>query len=301
MLYYCQTEEGNFGDDLNPWLWSRLAPEVCAPAPSPLFIGVGTLLSCSVPAPPLKVVFGAGCGYKRPPVLDDHWLFYAVRGPLTAAALGLDASLAISDPALLVRGTGRAPRAKRYAAAFMPHHKSLQHADWESLCARAGLRLIDPRQPVETVIADIQESELLLAEAMHGAIVADALRVPWIPLRMYHRFLEFKWRDWLQSLDLPWNVADVPPVYERALPWQTKAVHWWKAGWGDSGLGKEKWKRLQVGVTTEPEKEAVVQALGEVARHHRPNLSTDTRLSEAEEKLTAQLARLRARWPRFVA
>ena len=31
-LYYCRIAHDNSSDVLNPWLWSRLAPEVCAAA-----------------------------------------------------------------------------------------------------------------------------------------------------------------------------------------------------------------------------------------------------------------------------
>ncbi len=60
MLYYCKTPKGNFGDDLNLWLWPRLAPEVCDEQDSTLFVGIGTILSHHIPAKPVKMVFGAG-------------------------------------------------------------------------------------------------------------------------------------------------------------------------------------------------------------------------------------------------
>src|SRR5712671_6689892 len=102
---YFKIAHGNFGDDLNPWLWSRLAPEVCDDKDPALFLGIGTILSRQVPKSPVKVVFGSGCGSNRPPEeLDRKWFFYAVRGPLTAAKLKLDGGLAIGDPAILVRG-----------------------------------------------------------------------------------------------------------------------------------------------------------------------------------------------------
>ena len=45
---------------------------------------------------------------------------------------------------------------------------------------------------------------------MHGAIVADALRVPWIPARLYGHFMEFKWRDWTESIEVPLELASMP-------------------------------------------------------------------------------------------
>src|SRR5690606_28992893 len=58
------------------------------------------------------------------------------------------------------------------------------------------------------VINEIACSEKIIAGAMHGAIVADALRIPWVRLRFgIHGFespatSELKWKDWMLSLNL---------------------------------------------------------------------------------------------------
>jgi succinoglycan biosynthesis protein ExoV len=201
----------------------------------------------------------------------------------------------------LVRAAGLAAGNKRFRTSFMPHHKSLAQADWATLCSRASLHFIDPRRPVEEVLTDIAQSELLLAEAMHGAVVADALRVPWIPIRMYSQFLEFKWRDWTQSIGVPFTVADVPPIFEGDLPWRKGLGHRWKRGWGMSGLGKEKWKRLQVRRTSEGETVETLRILGELARTHSSCLSADKAMEELEQRMLERLEDLRASWRRLAA
>ena len=186
MLYYCKTPNGNFGDDLNPWLWPQLAPEVCRENDGTLFVGIGTIFNHKIPAAPRKVVFGAGGGNSGPQFrLDERWKVYCVRGPLTAARFRLDPSLAVTDSALLVRQRLPATEGKKFRVSFMPHLQSVAFADWKKLCAQIGFHCIDPRAGVEHVLRELQATELLLAEAMHGAIVADALRVPWIPVRVY--------------------------------------------------------------------------------------------------------------------
>src|SRR5437588_1862503 len=211
-----RTSEGNFGDDLNSWLWPKLAPEVCDAASAALFLGIGTIISRSLPPDKIKVVFGAGCAAHPPKDIQKNWFFYAVRGPLTAARLNLAPDLAITDPAMLVRRFRTSNPAKIHDFAFMPHYQSFHHVDWTELCKREGIKLIDPRESVEKVIAEIEQTKLLLTEAMHGAIVADALRVPWVPLRIYGHFYELKWRDWTQSIEVPLNISDLKPLYDSS-------------------------------------------------------------------------------------
>ena len=48
----------------------------------------------------------------------------------------------------------------------------------------------------------IGDCRLLLSEAMHGVIVADAMRVPWIAMRPLVSVHRAKWLDWADTLDL---------------------------------------------------------------------------------------------------
>jgi succinoglycan biosynthesis protein ExoV len=296
VLYYCHTPEGNFGDDLNPWLWSRLAPDLVEPRASALFLGIGTLLSRKVPAEPHKFVLGSGCGYGRLPVIDSRWRIYGVRGPLTAARLHLDPVPALGDPAILVRSLGLPAQRTLHPVSFMPHHRSMPQADWPALCRRAGLHCIDPRGAVGQVLREIQQTGLLLAEAMHGAIVADALRVPWIPVRMYSHFLEFKWRDWTQSMEVPLRLAVVPPLCTRELSMGEGVVHALKKGLAGAGMGKPKWNRLPLRVSSERETGEVLSRLADLPADHPPCLSTDATLRRVEARLSGQLEELRTAW-----
>lgn len=219
-LFYYKHPTRNFGDDLNPWIWYGLAPELFDDDDSQLLVGIGTLINDKAPRRPRKIVFGAGAGYHGPAVLDCSWEFVCVRGPLSAQQLGLDRSKAITDPAVLLTqllppaGAGQAG-----AVSFMPHHVSAEHADWPGLCRQAGIDYIDPGGDIHEVIRQIRRSRLVLAEAMHGAIVADALRVPWVPLVCYDHVLRFKWQDWCQSLGLAYSPFRLPAVWdmERGL------------------------------------------------------------------------------------
>ncbi len=296
MLYYCKVRHGNFGDDLNPWLWPRLAPEVCAEDNPALFLGIGTILSYRIPVEPVKVVFGSGWADSRPPRMDQKWFVYCVRGPLTAARLGLDPSLAGVDPAVLVRRIPAAAEKKCHPVSFMPHHWSTRHADWASLSARVGIHCIDPRSGVDRILSELQQTELLLAEAMHGAIVADALRVPWIPVRIYAGFQEFKWQDWAQSVRVPVNLASVRPVFQRVPVWRKRGVHAIKSALGRASLGREDWTRLGYRLSSESEISDALRALEKVPSQYPPCLSGDKTMQAVETRLFDKLGELRAAW-----
>jgi succinoglycan biosynthesis protein ExoV len=53
---------------------------------------------------------------------------------------------------------------------------------------------------------------------MHGIIVADALRVPWVAIRPLAAIHRPKWFDWAETLDLTINFQKLPPstALERA-------------------------------------------------------------------------------------
>lgn len=209
-LFYYQDPEGNFGDDLNAWLWPRLIPDLLDDDDGTLFVAIGSILDRRIPQEPQKIVFGTGVGYGLLPVLGERWQIWCVRGPLTARALGLPARLAVTDPAALVRTVRTTNASRSHSVSFVPHFRSPRRAeaaglDLEKLCASVGINYIDPRKGVEHVLAAIESSAMVLAEAMHGAIVADALRIPWVPLQLYDQILNLKWHDWCGSLGIKYT------------------------------------------------------------------------------------------------
>jgi succinoglycan biosynthesis protein ExoV len=195
----------NFGDELNPWLYSQLLAGLLDDDDRELFLGIGSILFDNYPTSVRKIVFGTGYGgYRPPPVLDETWTTYFVRGPRSAQALGIDRKFGIGDAATLLRVLGDAlpPAGPPVGAIFMPHWESALDGVWDRVAPEAGLTYVDPRWSVERVISAIRSSTLVVSEAMHGAIVADALRVPWVPFLPLLERHRFKWFDWAESLDL---------------------------------------------------------------------------------------------------
>lgn len=214
-LYFYKDPVGNFGDELNPWLWYTLAPELFDDDESSLLVGIGTLINGQAPVAPRKLVFGSGVGYGRLPASTKDWHFYCVRGPLSAQALGLDPALALSDPAVLLTQVLPKTSVDRTSmVSFMPHHASLPNADWRGICEQAGIHYIEPSANMHDIVFQIRRSRLVIAEAMHLAIVADAFRVPWVPVACYDHILRFKWDDWCQSLSLRYEPLQLGRVWD---------------------------------------------------------------------------------------
>lgn len=217
-IRYCKLDKGNFGDDLNVVLWPELFPDLETQHPSLHLYGVGTILGGERPSGP-KVVLGSGCGYRGAPALDDSWRVYWVRGPRTAQRCGLDPSTGLGDGAVLWSGLRRPPAPVAGRVGLIPHHKSYDTFDWDTIAARAGLYAIDPRATPESVADAIGSCERVLTESLHGAIFADAMGLPWRATVLARRFNDFKWSDWLDTLGLTLHTADVGVELQRELAW----------------------------------------------------------------------------------
>lgn len=208
------------GDDLNGWLWVRLVGErFVETGGDVLLVGIGTILDHHIPCAEKTVIFGSGVGYHAvPESIDPSWDVVCVRGPLTAAALNLPADKAVTDGAILIAALPEyapVPKEQRRGIVFMPHVESAGIGAWQDVCRRTGIECVDPRQDSRQIIDRIRHAELVLAEAMHAAVVADAVRVPWIPVVTSSHINSFKWRDWARSLNLVYHPMRLPSVRFR--------------------------------------------------------------------------------------
>ncbi|WP_257255471.1 MULTISPECIES: polysaccharide pyruvyl transferase family protein [unclassified Endozoicomonas] len=232
-LTFYQGEVPNFGDELNRILWDELIePGFFDDDEAQLFLGVGSIIWNDFDPDAKKLVVGSGYGgyTDLPDVHDGNWQFCFVRGPRTAAFLGLDKQLAITDSAILTHFVGRPSTDKKFKASFMPHFQSIDRGNWEQACMLAGIHFIDPRDDVKVILDAIEQSELIISEAMHGAILADTLRTPWLavePLASLHRH---KWYDWSESLEMTLEFRSMPASSLRDF---------WAKTTGGTGLGKK--------------------------------------------------------------
>lgn len=284
----------NFGDELNEYLLPKIFPDFFDDDASIRFLGIGSILYDTHPREATKVVFGSGYGkYSPPPVIDESWKIYCVRGPKTAAALGLDRKLVAADSAVLINRYRSRDRVIRHKLSFMPHFESLMIGQWEEIAQELGLNLIDPRWPVEQVLAEIEASEVILAEAMHGAITSDALRVPWIPLAPVRPTHRFKWYDWADALNIK-----LRPQFLAPSSLHEALVARMRRSWVNRVLGGMRLVGAEQ-VANAPFKLAAANSLRNAMRAE-PSLSADADLDRALEKLETAALAIRRDFPQLL-
>ncbi|WP_374389088.1 polysaccharide pyruvyl transferase family protein [Sandaracinobacter sp.] len=299
-LHHFHDPEGNFGDDLNHWLWDALLPGWRAAWPDTWLVGVGTLINDKMPAGAPKMVMGSGVGYGElpSPGLLAECRFVSVRGPRSAAALEIEPELGILDPAALIPLLPDFADIGRHGEIlFIPHHRSVHRQDWPALCARAGLSYLSPCGEAKAVIRRIAGAKLVVTESMHGAILADAFGVPWHAVSINAQFNGWKWADWGESLGVAVTIhplaSALEPLIRRLKPAPKRVAA--SGGGGDGGRGTAgrpgtSWKgRLRLALerlSVEPKIRALAARPGQ--------LSDRARLADAQTRLQARLAGISA-------
>lgn len=285
-LTYYEGTPPNFGDAINGTMWAHLLPDGFLDDDArELFLGAGSILWDYLPQASHKFVAGSGWGgYTRPPDMSDgSWSVIWVRGPITAERLGLDPELAIADAAVLLRETPLPAPSVGTGVAFMPHFESIRRGNWAEACRLAGIAFLDPRDDTDSLLARIRGARLVIAEAMHGAIIADALRTPWVPVLPFHPQHRLKWEDWAASLDIR-----LRPV--RLMPSNLLETYTFTTG----ALGKgARSARLFGGAHARPANAAIAhlaaRRLRRVAETVEPTLSSDASIEHVTERCMAAL------------
>ena len=168
----------------------------------------------------------------------------------------------------------------------MPHFESAIRGAWQDVALRAGVTLIDPRDEPLAVIAAIGRCGVLISEALHGVIVADALRVPWIAVRPLAPIHRPKWTDWAETLDLEIAFSGLPPstVLERAHLTHLARFHLGR------GLLHGQAARLRR-IAGERHVDRAAQALRAIA-DEEPRLSRETLLDSAQSRMLEAIVAL---------
>lgn len=232
-LVYYNAKIGNIGDDLNPWLWEKLLNKDFFLEDNMAFLGVGSIISNKFDlfnnTSSFDKIFVFGSGVRS---IDDNFDLsknYKIifsRGPYSSYKLTNSFENYISDAAyaimLLEDYQEMIDLPKKYKVSYIPYFRSFEKVDWQSICNDLGWNLISPlKGDLSKKLHQIAQSEFIYSEAMHGAILADIYRVPWKRVRFFSHLSEgesvseFKWNDYLASIDINNSYVSLPYLESR--------------------------------------------------------------------------------------
>ena len=204
-IFQVEVEGGNFGDDMNEWFWDAVFPDYGQVAPDHTMFGIGSILwRKNFELFDKIVVMGSGSGYGvTPDQVPDNATIGWVRGPRTGRLMGVEPDRVITDPATLA---ARLPEfsdvEKTDEVIFMPHVGTARLAlDWDGIASRAGVSYLSPANDSRMVIRRLAGARLVVTESLHGAILADAFRVPWVTMAISPTFTAHKFHDWAESME----------------------------------------------------------------------------------------------------
>lgn len=249
---------GNLGDTLVPPILRALGYALLYPPdprlpllnPGRCLLSIGSLLTpenLRGLRPPLDV-WGTGWkGSPLPPELYAGLQFWAVRGPLTAAGLGLPPDIPLGDPALLLphlclRSVAR--HGKTVVVTHFHRNRALPIAQRrrQSGCQKMlSTMVLQPQgfsnpgwsrqllglvrtwlkwgvQPhtVWFAVECIAGAGFVLTGSLHGAILAQAYGVPWAAYDDGYVDAPEKWHDWAAYLGIEINFA---PTLDAGRRW----------------------------------------------------------------------------------
>jgi pyruvyltransferase len=233
----------NFGDLLAPVIVAALARRaglsLDRPRRSGRLVSVGSVIHLTRPG---DVLWGTGVnGQHLEAKVPGHLDIRAVRGPRTRGWLterGIEAPDVFGDPVLLL-GLARpdlVARRPRHDTTVIFNMRDAKHVDWEAI--PRGVNVVNAQAPVEECLLAISESRLVVASALHGIIVAEALGIPARaiqalvePAFKYHDYFEGTGREYAPVANIEAALGaggDTLPAWNRARFEEAFPVDLWE-------------------------------------------------------------------------
>lgn len=200
-----------------------------------------------------------GCGWKGPklaPSGREDIRYHAVRGPQTAAGLGLPLNIPLGDPALLVPYLIRLPIQRHGSTLVIPHMDRLKAIHAKKTClltgceqilstmvwppsyrqilrrnlVRESLGILYRRvrygvrvQGLWSAVSRIAGASFVLTGSLHGAILAQAYGVPWAAYDDGYVDAPAKWHDWAAYLGV--EIEFVRTLEDGERWWRCHGYH----------------------------------------------------------------------------
>jgi pyruvyltransferase len=175
---YWASGKPNFGDWIGPRLYKEISgqepyflnTQVRWPAQTTL--SVGSILGAVI-IPDNTVIWGSGIlasdqNFQRPKKI------HAVRGPRTwkrCKELGYSCPEVFGDPAILLSRFYNPQVVQTFELGIIPHYVDIEAAR-AFYANEENVKIIDVRQSVDTVVADILSCRVLVSSSLHGIILS---------------------------------------------------------------------------------------------------------------------------------
>ena len=307
MKLYAFRAAPNFGDRLNFLVFPKLLGPIFDRDMNLVLLGIGTAIGARAPAGRHEIFLGAGAGYQRRRVSLANRTVYTVRGPETARLFGLPESQASIDPGVLVADLYPGDDTAQVPAGtlFMPHWQTEKASgpQWRAACAMAGIEYVSPLDDSKMVLARLRHGDLLITEALHGAVVAECYGRPWIPVVLGSNVLDFKWHDWCASIGTTYAPHTGLPALHDSQPIAPAA--YFKRAAASLGLGKSGWRRIATRRTSHADTEIAAAELARIVTEaeRRIHRRAPAAYARAVERLLAAIADFQRDWQagRFAA
>jgi succinoglycan biosynthesis protein ExoV len=213
VVYYSETK--NFGDKFNAFLFDEIvdAEKLCDM--NFTVYGVGSILSKNFGFSNSGSIVTLGTGIRGVDFNPDqnnlqvHPISWS-RGLFSQTTTKIEA-IADGAYAFMLHPTYKqlleAKKKPTYKLGIIPHYSSLSIFPWHKLASNT-IQIISPLDDFQEVCNNILNCETVLCEAMHGAVFADMLRVPWVRLDFISKYYEdpkisyLKWLDFYSGIGL---------------------------------------------------------------------------------------------------
>jgi pyruvyltransferase len=199
-LYWAQSNDPNWGDDFNPWLFEKLTgkkPVYCPHKTMARLLMAGSILE---QAGPLDFCWGSGLLRGDSQRRLHLRAALAVRGPLTASILadqGIECLAVYGDPGLLAADFVNQAKEKKCAIAVIPHYSDA--AEGSAFARQIGGGVVPVSLPNEEFVRQISSAEKVLSSSLHGLICAESMGIPAYWIRFSDQLIggNFKFHDYL--------------------------------------------------------------------------------------------------------
>jgi pyruvyltransferase len=212
------TKVKNIGDQINPWLISRLfgSEAILCTQEQEHVLAIGSLMGIANRRSRIW-----GTGVLHPSAISEDIVsdnVYAIRGKLSYEAMQAQGiamrDIPLGDPGFLVSQIveGWPQVKKKYRLGLAAHYMDRTHPWVRTLLARSDVADLNVQADPEVFLATLAACEAVASSSLHGLIFAEALHVPNVWIELSDKVLGdgFKFRDWFSLAEMPQHKPAVP-------------------------------------------------------------------------------------------